>query len=108
MINVNIKSNVVLHHETFRRPEMFTLVIVARMTCPAEYTPTITSGAEGRHSANPWSKHYTGWALDFRIRDLTEKEVNRWVFMLTEKLGIKYLVLLEPTHIHVHYKGNDA
>ena len=100
---VNVKDNVVFHPLTFTRPEMIRILLVAKITSAPAYNPTITSGVEGRHSSDPWSKHYTGWALDFRINDLAKSDVTRWVEQLKVKLGAGYFVLLESNHIHIHY-----
>ncbi len=101
---INFKSRVVLHPLMMFRPEMVSLLLIARTTAPPQYSPTVTSGVEGRHRVD--SFHYTGWALDFRTRDLSKEEIKGWVLMLTEKLGEKYYVLLESNHIHIHYKND--
>lgn len=63
----------------------------------------VTSLMEGEHSED--SKHYVGKAADFRIRYFTAKEKKEVARELGERLGRAYFVLLERTHIHVHYKG---
>jgi hypothetical protein len=99
---INVKPGVVFHPETWHRPEMWTITFVVKMTSPPSYNPTITSGVEGRHSEN--STHYTGWALDWRIRDYPG-DVQRWVGEIKKKLGGRFYVLLEGNHIHTHFKG---
>lgn len=59
----------------------------------------VTSTTESVHSAA--SLHYYGLAVDFRTRyfdDITKQKVYK---QLLKKLGDKYTVVSEPTHIHV-------
>lgn len=59
----------------------------------------VTSTTESVHSAT--SLHYYGLAVDFRTKyfdDLVKQKVYK---ALLKKLGDKYIVVLEPTHIHV-------
>jgi len=93
---------VVFHPETWYRSEMHRLNLVVKETAPEGYDPVITSGCEGRHSDDPWSKHYTGWALDYGIHGLTEEDIINWVDQIKVALGDKYYVLLEGNHIHTH------
>ena len=100
---IRTKAGVVYHPDTWKIPEMWVIPFVVKMTAPPNYTPTITSGVEGRHSSN--SKHYIGKALDFRIRDFPALGLNRWVNEIKKKLGKDYFVLLEKNHIHIHWNG---
>jgi len=101
---INVKPNVVFHPETWKNPAMWQIIQAVVETSPSGYTPTITSGVEGRHSVNPWSKHYTGEAIDFRIRDFTGSP-QLWAEAIEKKLGDEYFVLLELTHLHIHWRG---
>lgn len=108
---LNIKENVILHPVTFHLAEMWDIIkavyVEAGTPSYRGYRPTITSGCEGRHSIKPWSKHYTGHAFDFRIRDYPD-DVRRWMEDIWDRLGPDYIVLLrptrKPTHIHVHWE----
>ena len=100
---INIKSGVVFHPETWHNPEMWRIVFVVRMTAPPDYTPTITSGVEGPHVLG--SYHDFGGALDWRINDFVPSELSRWVREITKKLGDDYKVILGPVCIHIHWKG---
>ena len=105
MITVKVKRGergVVFHPETWYRPEMHRINLVVRLTAPNWHEVEITSGAEGNHSNDPWSKHYTGWALDYGIHGLTEEDIINWVDQIKMALGDKYYVLLEGNHIHTH------
>jgi len=61
----------------------------------------ITSGVEGKHSAN--SLHYEGLALDFRTRHLLETKHLALRQAVSEALGDDFDVVLERTHLHVEY-----
>lgn len=62
----------------------------------------VTSGTEGRHSAN--SLHYGGNAMDLRRRDLDSAgKTSQAVSALKSQLGSNYDVVLESDHIHVEY-----
>jgi len=99
---IHVKPSVVFHPATWHTPGMWRIVFAVKMTAPPDYTPTITSGVEGRHYAH--SYHYRGMALDFRTRDFVQSGLNRWVHEITKKLGPDYYVLLEQNHIHIHWK----
>ncbi len=64
----------------------------------------ITSGIEKyKHSANR-SAHYRGDALDFRTRHFkTESEKHLFLDVLVDRLGPHFVVILEKTHLHVHW-----
>jgi hypothetical protein len=68
-------------------------------------SPTVTSGADGTHSAN--SAHYKGQALDLRIFNLPFKSLgllqfcNRLADALVEVCGPYFFVVLESDHIHL-------
>lgn len=67
------------------------------------YDCIVTSALDGKHSAT--SLHYTGAALDFRIRHLPQDGTAEDIagdieYALTDD----YDVVLEETHIHVEYQ----
>ena len=64
----------------------------------------ITSGTEKyKHSAER-SGHYRGDALDFRTRFFkTDSEKHLFLDVLVERLGRDFVVILEKTHLHVHW-----
>lgn len=100
---IKVKRGVIFHPVTWLTPEMWRIVFVVRMTAPPNYTPTITSGIEGRHVSQ--SFHYIGGALDWRIYDVATSVLGRWVREITKKLGPDYYVSLGPVCIHIHWKG---
>ncbi len=61
----------------------------------------ITSGRDGKHSAN--SLHYSGNALDLRTRDLRDDQKQRYRKVLADELGPDFDVVLEKSHIHLEY-----
>lgn len=63
----------------------------------------VTSGLEGVHSIG--SMHYYGYALDLRSKYFDADQRDQAVNALQHRLGELYVVLNEPTHIHVHYIG---
>ena len=99
---INVKPDVVFHPMTWHTPQMWQIVFFVKMTAPPQYTPTITSGVEGRHVSQ--SFHYIGGALDWRIKDFVPSEVPRWVREIKKKLGPDYYVELGSSYIHVHWK----
>jgi len=64
----------------------------------------VTSGTEKyKHSAKR-SAHYRGDALDFRTRFFkTDSEKHLFLDVLVESLGKDFVVILEKTHLHVHW-----
>jgi len=103
MLSIKVKPGVEFHTETLTRTEFWQMPFTAQMTAPPGYQVTITSGCEGLHHKN--SLHYKGWAVDLRTRDLKKNFHQRWKRMIQAKLGSRYLVLLEPTHIHIQFNG---
>lgn len=71
------------------------------------YTPLITSGMDGVHSAS--TKHRDGLALDFRTHDIPPSDLMKMIASLRTELGTNYFVLLEVQgaaneHLHVEYR----
>lgn len=73
------------------------------------YTPTITSGNDGKHKRN--SKHYKNLALDWRTRDITTEQAHKVTDIIKKELGDKYFVDFEypdgpNQHIHIQTRSN--
>lgn len=70
----------------------------------------VTAGTDGVHGEQ--SKHYSGEALDFRIRDLTPEQRDSLVQLCKKSLIQGHDVVLEQDHLHVekddHTKGHDV
>jgi len=62
----------------------------------------ITSGRDGKHS--PGSLHYSGNAVDLRIRHLVEGESGKILLLLQTWLTDEFDVVLEEDHIHVEFQ----
>lgn len=61
----------------------------------------VTSGTDGVHGEQ--SKHYSGQALDFRIRDLKPEQRNALVKLCQQSLIQGHDVVLESSHLHVEW-----
>ena len=99
---LKIKPGVSFHDDSFKDDRIGRVFRVAVQEAPLTYDVTITSGVDGVHSEK--SDHYTGNAVDIRIRDFPG-DVRRWTERMQKALGSYYFVLLEKDHIHVSYKG---
>ncbi len=62
----------------------------------------ITSGLDGRHSAT--SRHYLGYALDIRTRNVPMAQREELTKQVKKALGQDFFVLLERDHLHVNIK----
>ena len=70
----------------------------------------VTAGTDGVHGKQ--SKHYSGEALDFRIRDLKPEQRDALVQLCKKSLIHGHDVVLEHDHLHVEWdpkiKDNHA
>jgi len=67
---------------------------------------TVTSTGEGKHSVKR-SKHYVGdfgfgWSMAMDLRTW-HVEKNEFAMQIRRKLGKHYVVVIEKTHLHIHY-----
>ncbi len=65
------------------------------------YECTITSARDGKHGRR--SLHYTGFAVDFRIRHIPKRERPALVWDLRRALGDQFDVVLFSDHVHVEF-----
>jgi len=63
----------------------------------------VTSDCGGKHMVG--SKHYQGYALDFRTRHIPKRKQPALAFAVGELLGNDYDVVLEVDHLHVEFQG---
>lgn len=63
----------------------------------------ITSGTEHYEHSAERSAHYRGDALDLRTRFFSDSEKNLFAQALKKRLGSDFVVVLERTHLHVHW-----
>lgn len=60
---------------------------------------TITSTTEGKHMTG--SRHYTGDAIDIRIRDVSDPD--EFFILIRDALPDSFDVILERDHVHVEF-----
>lgn len=85
------------------RPEMAIAVLIVHGVYQNNgHDVVITSAVDGRHSRN--SLHYTGAAVDIRIREISVSIVGKIVQELKEALGHQFDVVLEEDHIHIEFQ----
>ncbi len=65
----------------------------------------ITSGVEGKHSKKT-SKHYVGYGLDLRSRDVAEDERQDCADEIGAALGTEFYCAFEINHFHISYNGS--
>lgn len=66
----------------------------------------VTSVIDGKHSAG--SLHYTGSAVDLRIRHLPQNQVETVRDEIAERLGSDFDAVLESDHIHIEFQPKAA
>lgn len=88
------------------QPEMVVALMMAKNILE-EYGQecVITSGVEGEHSKKT-SKHYVGFGLDLRTRDMSNDDAEKCAFDIREALGDEFYVAFEKNHIHISYNGS--
>ena len=98
------------------KPEMmFVLVAADSVFTELDADCIVTSCTEARHGRG--SKHYGGYALDFRTRHLTKsvdeadgmpiRAGRRANAMIRDALGPDFDVVFETDHIHVEYDPKE-
>jgi len=87
------------------RPEIIIAIIIANSVFDSfEVESVITSITDGKHSAVN-SLHYSGAAVDFRIKNIPDAyDVGSVALLIRERLTKDYQVILESTHIHIEYQ----
>jgi hypothetical protein len=66
----------------------------------------VTSGSEGDHSKT--SRHYLGYALDFRTRYFDSEQIPAIKSRLEDALGHEYFILYEGNHFHIEYRPHNS
>lgn len=61
----------------------------------------VTSCTDGKHMKG--SKHYSGYAIDIRIRHLTASEISKLIAWFKSLHEREYDMVVEKDHIHVEY-----
>ena len=82
------------------QPEtVYAMSVTAELLREHDIGFVITSIMDGVHARG--SRHYLGYAFDFRTRDMAHGQPIQIKTLLQENLGADYDVILEDTHIHV-------
>ena len=87
------------------KPEALVILSAAANTASElSISITVTSGNDSKHKTD--SRHYTNQAIDLRSKDMSKTIKTQFITKMQERLGDKYLVLLESEgklneHIHV-------
>lgn len=88
------------------KPEMIVALIIADKIIDRYGAKcVITSGVEGKHSKKT-SKHYCGYGLDLRSRDIAEDEREDCAEDIRDALGSEYYVAFEVNHFHISFDGS--
>lgn len=122
MDGIRIKDDVRFDPRTVGKVEFWKMTEAVQATSPMDYYATITAGCDGKHKAE--SKHYLGWAKDYRIWDIPGVVIDKisdtwicskglelleaWVRRIQARLGNLYTVLLEVNKVHIHIQYNGG
>lgn len=63
----------------------------------------ITSCGDSQHSKN--SRHYSGFGLDIRTRNLHKDDIPNVAAKLQTALGPEFKIIFEVNHFHLQYNG---
>jgi len=87
------------------RPEILiaAITIISPVFTRYGQEAVITSGTELYEHSAKRSAHYRGDALDFRTRWFDEPTKKKLANEIKEELGDNFVVVLERTHLHIHY-----
>jgi len=89
------------------RPELaLALFICEQVYRDVDTELVITSVIDGKHALG--SLHYTGSAVDLRIRNLPDGEAERVRDHIAERLGNDFDAVLERDHIHLEFQPKSA
>jgi conjugal transfer mating pair stabilization protein TraG len=87
------------------KPEMtLALQIVEPILISYGQELVITSATDSQHSKK--SRHYIGYGLDLRSRDIPEEAREGVAQEMSEALGSEYYVVFEVHHFHVQFNGS--
>ena len=87
------------------QPEMtLALQIVEPILISYGQELVITSATDSQHSKK--SRHYIGYGLDLRSRDISEEARDSVAQEMSEALGSEYYVAFEVHHFHLQFNGS--
>ena len=88
------------------KPEMLIALMIAKDIIESyNIECVITSGVEGKHSKKT-SKHYVGYGIDFRSRDILENQRQEVADKIDSALGNEFYCAFEVNHYHISYNGS--
>lgn len=88
------------------QPVMMLAMMVADQII-LQYAPegTVLTGAvEGKHSRK--SRHYIGFAIDLRSRNVLPKYRKEVARKIGNALGLEWYVAFEKDHFHIQFNGS--
>ena len=90
------------------KPEMIVALLIAHSIITTHFGVdcVITSGTDGVHSKRT-SKHYVGYGLDLRSRDIPEDNRQECADLISDALGSEFYVAFETNHFHISYDGDN-
>ena len=87
------------------QPEMtLALMIIEPILLKHGQELVVTSCTDSQHSNN--SRHYIGYGLDLRSRDVPEAARERVAQDMRDVLGAEYYVAFEVHHFHIDFRGS--
>lgn len=99
MIQLVVKQGV--NFKYFTQPAIRIMQVALKTWIYLEATPTVTSAFDGKHMKD--SLHYTGLAMDFRTKNLSEQDAKKWASDMSKELGKDYQCVIEVDHLHVEF-----
>ena len=91
------------------KPEMLLALMVADKIISkyllGDFETVITSCVEGKHSKKT-SKHYCGYGVDLRSRNVAESERSACATEIGDALGPEFYVAFEKDHFHISFNGS--
>lgn len=86
------------------KPEMIIALLISEPIL-ATYGQelVVTSGTDSKHSKN--SRHYIGYGVDLRSRDIDPEEIDACSAELTNALGSEFYCAYEHNHFHIQFNG---
>ena len=87
------------------QPEMIlALIIVEPILLDYGQELVITSATDSQHSSK--SRHYIGYGLYLRSRDVPEADRDLVVNEMSADMGSEYYVAFETHHFHIQFDGS--
>lgn len=68
--------------------------------------PVITSISDGKHSKN--SRHYIGYGMDLRSRDVNPEDIPQATLEMKEALGSEFYIAFEVNHFHIQWNSSPC